>query len=49
MSAQIQVFNMIVFQHKHEKVGSIFFLSFILEASMLPLKFYELNTKFEKF
>ncbi len=36
------------FQHKHEKVGSNILKSFIMEASMLPLSFYELNTKFEK-
>jgi hypothetical protein len=48
MSAQIQNFNMIVFQHKHNKVGSIYFLNLIMETSMLPLIFYELNTKFEK-
>jgi hypothetical protein len=42
MSAQIQNFNMVVFQHKYNKIGSI------MEASMLSLSFYELNTKFEK-
>jgi len=36
-----------VFQHKHKKLGSKF-LSLIMEASMLPLSFYELNIKFEK-
>jgi hypothetical protein len=36
------------FQHKHKKVGSNFLKRFIMEASMLPLSFYELNTKFEK-
>ncbi len=39
---------MVVFQHKHKEVGSIYFLSLIMEASMLPLSFYELNTNFEK-
>jgi hypothetical protein len=36
------------FQHKHTKVDSNFFKSFIMEASMLPLSFDELNTKLEK-
>jgi len=39
---------MVVFQHKHNKVSSIFLKNLIMEASMLPLIFYELNTKFEK-
>jgi len=39
---------MVIFQHKHEKVGSIFKICFIMESSMFPLSFYELNTKFEK-
>jgi hypothetical protein len=34
-----------IFQHKHKKVGSIYFLSFITKAS---ISFYELNIKFEK-
>jgi hypothetical protein len=34
------------FQHKNKKVDSNFFLSLIMEASMLPLGFDELNTKF---
>jgi hypothetical protein len=45
MSAQIQILNILVFQHKHKKVGSIFFIFLI--AYMLPLNFYDLNTKFE--
>jgi hypothetical protein len=36
-----------VFQHKHKKHGSKI-LSLIMEASMIPLSFYELNIKFEK-
>jgi hypothetical protein len=47
MSTQIQILNMVFFQHKHKKVGSNSFKSLIMEASMLPLSFYELNTKFE--
>jgi hypothetical protein len=47
--AQIQILNMLGFQHKHKKIGSIFFLILILETSMLPLNFYEFNTKFENF
>jgi len=41
---------MAVFQHKHKTVGSLFKKSHYgnMEASMLPLSFYELNTKFEK-
>jgi len=39
---------MVVFQHKHKKVGSKFLKSLIMEASMLPLSMYELNTQFEK-
>jgi hypothetical protein len=35
--AQIHIFNMVVFQHKHKKVG--FFLIFIMEASVLLLNF----------
>jgi hypothetical protein len=35
-------------QHKHKKVNSKLLKSFIIEASMLPLSFDELNTKFEK-
>jgi hypothetical protein len=38
-----------IFQHKDKKIGSIFFLSLITEASMLLLSFYELNIKFEFF
>ncbi len=40
---------MTIFQHKHKKVGSIFFKSPIMEAFMLPLSFDELNTKFKIF
>jgi len=40
---------MVVFQHKHKKVYSRLFKSFLMETSMLPLNFDELNTKFEKF
>ncbi len=36
------------FQHKHKKVDSKKFKSFIMEASMLPLSFDELNIKLEK-
>jgi len=36
---------MAVFQHEHKKVYSNFFKSFIMEASMLPLSFDELNLK----
>ncbi len=39
---------MAIFQNKHMKVGSIFFNNLIMEAFMLPLNFYELNTKFAK-
>jgi hypothetical protein len=48
MSTQIQILNMNAFQHKHKKIDSKLFKSFIMEASMLPLSFDELNTKFEK-
>jgi hypothetical protein len=47
-STQIQILNMIVFQHKHRKIDSIFFKKFNIEASMLQLSFDGLNTKFEK-
>jgi hypothetical protein len=39
---------MVVFQHKHKKVGSNFLKSLIMETSMFLLSFYDLNTKFEK-
>jgi hypothetical protein len=48
MSAQIQILNMVVSQHKHKKVGSKKKKSFIMEASMLLLNFYELKIKFKK-
>ncbi len=37
------------FQHKHKKVYLKLLKSFIMEASMLPLSFDELNTKFKNF
>jgi len=41
---------MAVFQHKiNLKRNSGLFKNLIMEASMLPLSFDELNTKFEKF
>jgi hypothetical protein len=48
MFTQIQIFNMIFFQHKHKKVNSIFKKRLIMEASMLTLSFDELSAKFEK-
>jgi hypothetical protein len=39
---------MVVFQNYHKKVGLFLKKNLITEASMLPLSFYELNTKFEK-
>jgi len=36
---------MAVFQHEHKKVYSIFKKSFIMETSMLPLSFDEVNLK----
>jgi len=36
------------FKYKHKKVGSIYFLKIIMKAYMLPLRFDELNIKFEK-
>jgi len=46
MSPQIQILNMANFQHKHKKIDSNLFLNLIMEASMLPLNFDELNIKF---
>jgi hypothetical protein len=40
--------NIIVFQHKHKKLGLNFCKSLIMEACMLPFSFYELNIGFEK-
>jgi hypothetical protein len=48
MSTQIQILNMGVFQHKHKKVDSIFKKILVMEASILPMIFYELKLKFEK-
>jgi hypothetical protein len=42
MFAQIQILNMVVFQHKHKKKNSKLFKSLIIETSMLPLYFDEL-------
>jgi hypothetical protein len=49
MFAQIYFLNMLIFRHKHKKVGSIFLKSLIMEAFMLPLNFDELNTKLKNF
>jgi hypothetical protein len=48
MFAQIQILIYGSFSHKHKKVDSNFKKSFLMETSMLPLNFDELNTKFEK-
>jgi len=49
MFPQIQNFNMANFQHKvNLKIDLGLFKNLIMEASMLPLNFDELNTKFEK-
>jgi hypothetical protein len=36
------------FQQKHKELNSFFLKNHIIEASMLLVSFYELNTKFEK-
>jgi hypothetical protein len=35
MSAQIQILNMVVFRHKHKKVGLIFKKNFIMETPIV--------------
>jgi hypothetical protein len=48
MFTQIQIVNIVVFQHKHKKVDSKLFKSLIMEAYIIPLSFDELNLKIEK-